>query len=298
MRKQLLIILLICLIPLSGISQTHIEILKSLDLPVYNFNQKPGKNEKIAKTAFNLDMSSSEMFLTNKIFNKVTLYYDELNELNIIVYDIISQGIFKSNKNSLLSTFKKKCGSEKSETDESGIFHVFVINGNKITLFEPNVKYKIIKPYLKIAPVNSVKVIEKYNESNKTTSIYPINFDEWVNQEDLKYGITFIGYKESKKLFIKILSQSENLKLFEKIQIKIDNGEAYTANLSTSQNTLDRGAMGSVTQETGIAELPKEWVTKILNSKNTKVRIQGKKIGEVNLSPDIMNALKAVSVKL
>ncbi len=298
MKKQLLFIFTICLIPFSGISQTHIEVLKSLNLPVYNFNQKPGNNEKIAKSDLHPDMSSSEILLTNKIFNKVTLYYDELNELNIIVYDIISQSIFKSYKNKLLSSFKKICSSEKNETDESGMFHVFINGGNEITLFEPNEKYKIIRPYLRIKPINNVKVNEKYDELNKMTSIYPINFNEWVNQEDLKYGITFIGYKETKKLTVRILSQSENLKLFEKIQILIDNGEVYAANLSTSQNRLDRGTLGSITQEIGIAELPKEWVEKILHSKMTKIRIQGKKTGEVILSSDIMNALKAVSIKL
>ena len=298
MKKQLLIIISICLLPFSGISQTHIEVLKSLNLPTYNFNQKPSNSEKLTKTGFNLDLSNSETLLTNKVFSKVTLYYDELNELNIIVYDLISQSLFKSNKKSLLGSFKKISRSEKNKTEESGTFYIFINGGNEITLFEPNEKYRILKPYLKIKPVNNVKVNEKYDDTNKTTNIYPINFDEWLNQEDLKYGITFLGYKESKKLIIRILSQSENLKLFEKIQIKIDNGEVYAANLSTSKNILDRGTLGPITQEIGMAELPKEWVKKMLNSKVTKIKIQGKKTGEVTLSSDIMNALKAVSAKL
>lgn len=293
MKKQLLFIFIACVTWFSGISQTYKEALKSLELPVYNFNQKPGNNEKTTKSEYYPDMSSSETRLTNKVFNKITLYYDELNELNIIVYDVISQSVFKGNKSSLLKSFKKLGSAEKTVSDESGIFHVFVNNGNEITLFEPNEKYRTIKPYLKIRPLNNVKVVEKFNESDKTTSIYPINFNEWVNDGDLKYAITFIGYKESKKLTVRVLSQTNNLKQFEKIQIKTDNGEIFTAALSTTQNTIE-GTLGNVTQEIGIAELTKEWAKKILNSKATKIKIQGKKSGEVSLSGDITNALKTV----
>lgn len=296
MKKRLLFIILVSLSRL-GISQTYNEVLKSLNLPTYNFNQKPGNNERTTKSAYYPDMSSSETTVINKIFNKVTLFYDELNELNIVVYDVISQTILKSNKNSLLKSFKKLGSAEKTVSDESGIFHVFINNGNEITLFEPNEKYKTIKPYLKIKPLNNVKVVEKYNDSDHTTSLYPINFNEWVNQDDLKYAITFIGYKESKKLTIRVLSQTNHLKQFEKIMIKTDNGEVFTGALSTSQNTIE-GALGSVTQETGIAELPREWAKKILTSKSTKIKIQGKKTGEVILSGDILNALKAVTNKL
>jgi len=298
MKKQLLFIFIVCLIPFPGISQTHIEILKSLNLPIYNFNQKPGDNEKITKSAFLTDMSSSETLLNNKIFNKVTLYYDELNELDIIVYEMISQSKFKSNKGNLLSSFKKICSSEKNENDESGIFHIFISEGNEITLFEPNEKYRILEPYLKIKPINNIKVNEKYDEVNKTTSMYPINFNEWGNQENFKYGITFIGYKESKKLYIRILSQTDSWNFFEKIQVLLGNGEVYTANFSTSQNKIDRGTLDSIAREIGVVELPKEWVGKILNSKITKVRIQGKKNRDIILSSDIINALKAISSKL
>jgi hypothetical protein len=297
MKKSLLLILSICLIPFSVIAQTPADVVKSLNLPVYSFNQKPGSKEKLTKSVYYPDMSSSETVLINKIFKKVTLYYDELNELNIIVYDIISPSIFQSNKRKLLNSFKKISSTEKNETDESGMFHVYVSGGTEVTLFEPNEKYRMIMPYLKIKLLNNVKVNEKYDESSKTNMIYPINFEEWVSQDDLKYGITFNGNKESKKLIIKILSRSNNLKLFEKIQIKTDNGGVFDANLSTSQKLI-QGTMGSVTQETGTAELPKEWVEKILHSKMTTIRIQGKKTGEVTLSTDIINALKAVSSKL
>jgi hypothetical protein len=298
MKKQLLFIFAVCLIPLSGKSQTHVEILKSLNLPLYTFNQKPGDNEKITKSTSQPDMSSSETLLTNKIFSKVTLYYDELNELDIIVYEMISQSKFKSNKENLLSSFKKDCSSEKTENEESGIFHIFTCEGNEITLFEPNEKYRILEPYLKIKPISNIKVAEKYDEINKTTSIYPINFNEWGSQENFKYGITFTGYKESKKLHIRLLSQSDSWVFFEKIQIFIDNGEVYTANLSTSQNKTDRGTLDSIAREIGVVELPREWVEKIIHSKITKVRIQGKKSRDIILSSDIINALKAVSIKL
>ena len=296
-KKQLLFLLFVGSTRFIGMSQSYTELLKSLTLPVYTFNQKPGSNEKAVKSAYYSDMTSTETRLTNKIFTKVTLYYDELNELNIIIYDMISQSIFISNKNSLLKSIKKISSSEKTTNDESGIFHVFVNNGNEITLYEPNEKYKTIKPYLKIKPINNVKVIEKYNESDHTTCLYPINFNEWGYQDDLKYSITFIGTVESKKLNIKILSQSNNVKLFEKIQVKTDNGEVYTATLSTSQNTIE-GTSGSVIQEIGIAELPKEWVKKIIASKTTKLKIQGKKTGEITLSGDMINALKAIQNKL
>jgi hypothetical protein len=299
MEKRLLFIFAVCLIPFSGFSQTHVEILNSLDLPVYTFNQKPAKNEKITKSASYPDMSSSEKpLLKNKLFSKVTLYYDELNELNIIVYDVVSQSKFKSNKKKLLGSFKKICSSEKNRTDESGIFYIFTSGENEITLFEPNESYKILEPYLKIRPRNNVKVNVKYDELNKTTSIYPINFNEWINQEDLKYAITFIGYKESKKLCMRILSQSENSRFSDKIQILTETGESYDADLSTSKNVIDKGTMGFVTQEVGVVELSKEWVGKILNSKTIKIRIQGKKTGDLILSNDIINALKVVSAKL
>ena len=296
MNKRLLLIVSACLISLATLAQQYTEVLKSLELPVYKFNQKPGAAEKVTKSTIHPDMSSSETRLPiNKVFNKVTLYYDELNELNIVVYDIISQAILQSNKKKLLNSFKKISGPETIKTDESGIFHLFVSEGNEITLFEPNEKYKILKPYLKVKPVNNVKLIEKYDEPAKVTCFYPINFEEWVNQDELKYGISFIGYKESKKIIIRIISQSNDVKQFEKLQLRTDNGEVFAANLTTSQNTLDRGALGPITQETGVAELPKEWVKKILSSKSTKVKIQGKKTGEVMLTSDILNALRAVS---
>jgi len=296
-KKHLLLILLAGSTWLSGISQSYNEVLKSLELPIYTFNQKLGNNEKITKSTFYADMLSSETRLANKTFNKVTLYYDELNELNIVVYDVISQNIFKSEINSLLKKFKKISSSEKAVTDESGLYHVFINNGNEITLFEPNEKYRTIKPYLKIKPINNVKVIEKRNEADHTTSMYAINFNEWVSQDDLKYAVSFIGYKESKKLTIKILSQTNNVKQLEKIQIKTDNGEVFTAALSTSQTTVE-GTLGPVIQEIGIAEIPKDWANKMLASKTAKLKIQGKKTGEVILSVEIMNALKAVSNKL
>lgn len=296
--KQLLFILTVCLISVSGISQTNIEILNSLNLPSYKFNQKPGDNEKIAKSEFYQDMSSSETLLKNKNFSKVTLYYDELNELNIIVYHMISQSKFKINKDNLLSSFKKNCSSKKNKADESGIYHIFINEGNEITLFEPNVKYKELEPYIKIRPINNIKVIEKYDELSKTTRVYPINFNEWGDQENVKYGISFFGYKESKKLYVRILARTGNWNIFEKIQILLDNGGVYTAELSTSQNKTDNGAVNSIAQEIGVTELSKEWVGKILNSKIVKVRLQGKKAGDVIFSSDIINALKAVSNKL
>ena len=107
MKKWLLFIFATCLTPCLGISQAHVELLKSLNLPVYTFNQKPASNEKVTKSASYPDMSSSEKILEkNKIFSKVTLYYDELNELNIIVYELISQSKFNSNKKSLLNSCK------------------------------------------------------------------------------------------------------------------------------------------------------------------------------------------------
>jgi hypothetical protein len=297
MKKQLLFFVTVCLFQLSGISQSHVQVLKSLNLPLYNFNQKPGNNEQITKSTSYPDMSSSEISLKNNIFSKVTLYYDELNELNIIVYEVISQNKFKNNKNNLLSSLKKACGPGKNESDESGIFHVFTSGGNEITLFEPNEKYKILEPYLQIKPVNNIKVCEKYDEPGKTTCIYPINFNEWGN-ENLKYGITFIGYKESKMLYIKILSRSEYQEPSQKIQVVTDNGEIYTTSLSASPTRIDRGASDVMTREMGVAELPKEWVDKILHSKTTKVKIQDKKTRDVTLSTDITNALKVICTKL
>lgn len=299
MNKRFLLIFSVCLLSLTMQAQQYTEVLKSLELPVYKFNQKPGAAEKVTKSTIHPDMSSSETRLPiNKIFNKVTLYYDELNELNIVIYDIISQTILQSNKKKLLNAFKKISGPETIKTDESGMYHVFVSEANEITLYEPNEKYKILKPYLKVKLVNNVKLIEKYDESAKATCLSPINFEEWVNQDELKYGISFIGYKESKKIIIRIISQSNDLKQFDKLQLRTDNGEVFAANLTTSQSTLERGALGPITQETGTAELPKEWVRKILASKSTKVKIQGKKTGEVMLTSDILNALRAVSDKV
>jgi len=290
--KEILIITSLLYYPFFSAAQSYVEVLKALNLPIYKMNDKPIDENMLSNS--NWDNSFSiEGSLNNEMFSKVYLKYDELRELNSITFYFASKKKFNKNKEEILSIIRNFYGSEQNiKSENDGIHYVFVKDKSELELFDAYSSY--VESTINVKALDNIKTVEKYDEFNKWTRIIPINFRQWVSQGDLEYGISFIGYKESKILFIKITSESKEWKFFESIQILLDNGEVISKNLKTSKDVVDYGMLGVITQEIGVADFSKEEADNLLKSRIIKMRINGKRTGDIILTDDVINALKAV----
>ncbi len=80
-------------------------------------------------------------------------------------------------------------------------------------------------PILRIYPTNNIKTIEQYDEFNKTTTIKAINYYPFVSKNRVDYEISFVSIKETKNIFMSIVSTSVDWSFITKIKILLQDGE-------------------------------------------------------------------------
>ena len=220
------------------------------------------------------------------------LHYDELNELRAITLTEITDKKLKKNKEVIIESLRGLLGQEyKTEDNKYGTDYLFEKDGLTVK-FEVSTVF----PILRIYPTNNIKTIEKYDEFNKTTTIKAINYYPYVSKNGVDYAISFVSIKETKNVFMSIVSTSVDWSFITKIKILLQDGEVIEKELTTSRDIVN-GYFGVGTKEIGVADLENKLIELMLLSSPVKIRIEGKSIADFVLPTDILGALKAVYQK-
>lgn len=292
MNKIIFFIYLLFIIPLTNNAQSLYQICNELNLPLYNLNDKPDANLNLQA---GISGKSAVIPITNENFDKVYLFFDELEECDRIVYSLKSKR-FKRYHSELVEILRKNFGAETN-------IQVSEILGSTTNTYEKGdliVEYEFEGEYpspdLTFYLKNNIKLVESYDEFNKTTRIKPINFKKYIeSNNNLEYGITFTGYLESQSLLMSIISDAKEWKFIKSVQVLLDNGDVTELELETKKEIENNLLLGVRTFEVGVTPLSKEQCESIIKSQTTKMRIKGdKRTGDIVLTKDVVNALEAV----
>lgn len=163
---------------------------------------------------FNTKGVEKEFKIKDSYFDVFNLHYDELNELRSVTLTEITDKKLKKNKEAILETLRGLFGQEYSKEDNTyGTDYLFQKDGLTVK-FEVSTVF----PILRIYPTNNIKTIEKYDEFNKTTTIKAINYYPYVSKNEVDYAISFISIKETKNIFMSIVSTSVDWSFIAKIK--------------------------------------------------------------------------------
>ena len=276
--KTILIIFLIILFSVSSKGQVLKKVLVAFKLP--------------DSIEFNTKGVEKEFKIKDSYFDVFNLHYDELNELRAVTLTEITDKKLKKNKEVILETLRGLFGQEYAKEDNKyGTDYLFQKDGLTVK-FEVSTVF----PILRIYPTNNIKTIEKYDEFNKTTTIKAINYYPYVSKNGVDYAISFISIKETKNIFMSIVSTSVDWSFITKIKILLQDGEVIEKELTTSRDVVN-GLFGVGTKEVGITDLDDRLIELILISSPVKIRIEGKFTADFILPSEIIEALKAVYLK-
>jgi len=272
--------------------QTYFNLARELKVDGYALNSKyqDGKKDPMLS---NPNKSTVTKSLSGDLFKEVTLYYDELDELTQVIYNVRNEKDFRKKSGDLLSMITKDYGNPKIETDSWGISAVWKSDTIGVKLYIET-KSLLGSSLSVFSRSNNYKVVKKYDEFEQTTSLRPIDYRIWLSDGELEYGVEFIGYKESKNIFMTIKSQSQEWKFIDYVQILTEGGRVVKKDLKSKREVI-KDYLGDVqTFEVGVTELNSEDINAILKSPKTKFRIHGNRTGDVELSNSHVKALAAL----
>lgn len=283
---------------LSSMAQTlsFYDLFQELSLPIHLINEKPDKELETTPLG---TKSRTIQLENNQFFTKYTLYYDDLNELTTIEYDMKKSGTNKQFP-ILLEILQYnfpgpyRIGGGNKVSEKSFLF----VKGNnlaELVMSSP----RIGKTSLRLSQVNNVKLKTKYDEANKATRIFPINVAEAaISENGLDYNVSFMGKLENKELFLTITSDSKEWKLMKSIQISLSDGEVSEYNL-TSKTDFDNSTSWKSTREVALTKIPNLFCEKMIKSEEVKIKINGsKETGTISLNQTQKSALQSIYKKI
>ncbi|WP_158796952.1 hypothetical protein [Pedobacter sp. L105] len=273
-------------------SQSISQTLKALDLPYYKFNEKPAAGQiGMRRNSYDAIPVPLE---NNNLFAAAYLYYDDLNELSRVSYEM-KKNKTKKNGPDIIKLLRENFGTEVKAVVDDHVLSTtyYFVNDNEKATFR--FSSGIMGSSLDVTELNNYKLKEVYSESKKTTTISPFNLDDQVvSNNNLSYTIDFSGIIESKSILISIRSHGKELKYMKSIEITLEDGTVTTIDLS-AQNEILKSVRVPLIIEVGVANLSETLCKAILESKVVKIKITGEKItGDVILTPSMKKGLELV----
>lgn len=281
---RLYIILLLLLLNKAAFSQPLYEFLKSENLPVYSLNQsmKLSDNAVLGVTG---NYNAQIPITGNKLFNLMELSFDKNKELYHISLKNTKKGSLERNKQIIAEKISHFFSTPKHEIEESfeffkyqkdGVYAAYTIADRTMPELT-SVQFGLLNP---------VKINSNFDKFDQHTVLMPINYvDFYYGEHKNYYNIFFIATKETKSLYFGITTKGDDWKYIESIQMLFSDGQVFNSKLVTDRKSS--GSLINMTSEAGVCTLPLEILSKLSESTETRIRINGRITDIIKLDPSV-----------